>query len=51
MQSSAMRTMARARVRPAQGEIHRNPVLCVALTAAIASSFWLGLIWFAQGLY
>ena len=51
MQSRSIRAMPKAQVRPAQGDIHRNPVMCVALTATIAATFWLGLIWFAQRLY
>lgn len=43
-----MRMAARAQLRPAQQDIRRNPVTCVLMTAAIAATFWMGVLWLAQ---
>jgi hypothetical protein len=37
--------------RSGQPEIVRNPVTCVAVAAAVAFTFWAGLIWLAERLY
>ena len=46
-----MRMVARAQVRPAEHDVRRNPLTCILMTAALAGTFWLGLIWLAQRIY
>ena len=42
-----MRPVASGPLSPAPNSIRRSPWLCAAMTAALAATFWLGLIWFA----
>ena len=37
--------------RAEAAEFQRNPVTCVAVTLAVATVFWAGLIWAAVRLY
>ena len=43
-----MRAVAKAHIRPAPRDFRRNPLTCVLITAALATSFWVGMIWFAE---
>ena len=43
-----MRIAFKAQVRPGPNDIRRNPVTCVVMTAAVAATVWLGMIWVAQ---
>ncbi len=42
-----MRVMAKAEMRPAAADAPRNPIACVVMTAALAATFWIGMIWLA----
>ena len=46
-----MRPASGSDLRPASHDISRNPMTCALMTIGIAAVFWIGLIWFAQGLY
>ena len=43
-----MRMALKAQVRPGPNSFRRNPVTCLVLTAAVAASFWVGMIWLAE---
>jgi hypothetical protein len=43
-----MRSLARVQVRPGPRDVRRNPMVCVAMTAVLATTFWLGMIWLAE---
>jgi hypothetical protein len=48
MEEMMMRAVAKAQVRPAPQDFRRNPLMCVLTTAAVAVTFWFGLIWLAE---
>ncbi|MGH8338336.1 MAG: hypothetical protein ACRETL_16275 [Gammaproteobacteria bacterium] len=37
-----------AQLRPGPNSVRRSPWLCAAVTAILATTFWMGLIWLAQ---
>jgi len=43
-----MHSAARGKLRPGPRDIRRNPLTCALVTVALATTFWLGLIWLAQ---
>jgi hypothetical protein len=43
-----MRMAFKAQVRPAPNSFRRNPFMCALVTAAVATTFWMGMIWVAQ---
>ena len=43
-----MPAIARGRLRPARQETSRNPMVCAMVTAALAATFWIGIVWVAQ---
>ena len=43
-----MRSPTRAQVRPGPRDVRRNPMVCVAMTAVLATTFWLGMVWLAE---
>jgi hypothetical protein len=45
-----MRNAAKAPLSPAPQHAGRNPITCVLMTAAIAVTFWFGMVWLAQRL-
>ena len=45
-----MRVMAKAPLRPGHHELGRHALTCVVTTAALAATFWIGLIWLAERL-
>jgi hypothetical protein len=40
--------VASSPLSPSPNSIRRSPWLCAAMTAILATTFWMGLIWFAQ---
>jgi hypothetical protein len=43
-----MSVITTGEVRPARREITRNPLVCATVTAILATTFWLGIVWMAQ---
>ena len=43
-----MRSLTRAQVRPGPRDVRRNPMVCVAMTAVLGATFWLGMVWLAE---
>ena len=43
-----MRMALKAQVRPGPNSFRRNPLTCLVVTAAVATTFWVGVIWVAQ---
>ena len=43
-----MSVITTGEVRPARREITRNPLVCAIVTAALATTFWAGVVWMAQ---
>jgi len=46
-----MPAIARGRVRPARPETARNPMVCAMVTAVLAATFWIGIVWAAQRIF
>ena len=46
-----MPAIARGRVRPARQETTHNPMVCATVTAALAATFWIGIVWAAQRIF
>jgi hypothetical protein len=42
-----MQHVANTPLRPSPNSVRRSPWLCAALTAALAVTFWMGMIWLA----
>jgi hypothetical protein len=40
--------MANMPLQPGPNSVRRSPWLCAGVTALLASTFWLGMIWLAQ---
>ena len=45
-----MRAVAKAQLRPGPQDLRRNPLTCVLVTAAVAATFWMGMVWLAERL-
>jgi hypothetical protein len=43
-----MNPVANAPLRPGPNSVRRSPWLCAAVTALLATTFWMGMIWLAQ---
>ena len=43
-----MRPTATAPLSPGPKSIRRNPWICAATTAVLATTFWMGMVWLAQ---
>jgi len=43
-----MPAIARGPARPASQDAPRNPLICAMVTAALATTFWVGVVWAAQ---
>ena len=43
-----MPAITRGRIRPARQDATHNPLVCALVTAALATTFWVGVVWAAQ---
>ena len=50
MEEAMMKPVVRAQVTHAPGDIGRSPLTGVIVTAALAITFWYGLVWLAERL-
>ena len=46
-----METVSGAPLCPKPQEARRNPLACVLMTAVLAATFWLGMIWLAARVF
>ena len=46
-----MPAITRGRVRAVRQETTRNPMVCAMVTAVLAATFWIGIVWAAQRIF
>jgi hypothetical protein len=46
-----MRLAIRSAVRPGPRDVRRNPLTCAIVTAMLAGTVWLGMVWMAQQIH